>query len=392
MLTKIKDIGIVGTGTTPSMKNTGYYESNDVCFIKPGDIFDDKISYISDSNYYISNKAKEAARLFPKDTVLCVCIGSIGKIGITAKECSCNQQINYISNIINHDPLFVAYSLKSRVNELISIGEDSPIVPIVNKTRFENIQIPTFSKEKEKEIGIELHTLQRMINSSEKVLLEYDELIKSRFNELFGDPLLNEKRFPTEKLSSACPFNVYKGDVDTINGKVWLLNLDMIESNTGVILNKLYVDIAEVGNSVIKFDNDCVLYSKLRPYLNKVVVSYGSGYASSELVYMKTGKRIKKEFLANLLRTKSFVDYIDSKSGGAKMPRASMDFLRNFSLIIPPENLQEQFVAFVNQIDKSKFVVQQQIKDLKELLDKKMDEYFGGWEYEFWIFKWSNRF
>ena len=60
------------------------------------------------------------------------------------------------------------------------------------------------------------------------------------------------------------------------------------------------------------------------------------------------------------------------------MPRASMDFLRNFSLIIPPENLQEQFVAFVNQIDKSKFVVQKQIKDLKELLDKKMDEYFGG--------------
>ena len=172
---------------------------------------------------------------------------------------------------------------------------------------------------------------------------------------MFGDPLLNEKGFSKEKLSVACPFNTYKGDIEIIDEKVWLLNLDMIESNTGAILGKQYVDISEVGNSVIKFDNNCVLYSKLRPYLNKVVISSGSGYASSELIYMKTGKKIKKEFLANLLRNKSFVDYIDSKSGGAKMPRASMDFLRNFPLIIPPEHLQEQFASFVSQIDKLKF-------------------------------------
>ena len=206
------------------------------------------------------------------------------------------------------------------------------------------------------EISNVLIRLDDYVAAKEIQMNQFDELIKSRFNELFGDPLLNEKGFPVEKLSVSCPFNVYKGNVEITNGKVWLLNLDMIESNTGAVLSKQYVCLSEVGNSVIKFDKDCVLYSKLRPYLNKVVISDGSGYASSELVYMKTGKRIRKEFLANLLRSKSFVDYIDSKSGGAKMPRASMDFLRSFPLIVPPERLQEQFATFVNQIDKSKFV------------------------------------
>lgn len=59
------------------------------------------------------------------------------------------------------------------------------------------------------------------------------------------------------------------------------------------------------------------------------------------------------------------------------MPRADMDFLRNFDLMCPSIESQNQFAELVQLIDKSKFIVQQQIKDLQELLDSKMDEYFG---------------
>ena len=58
------------------------------------------------------------------------------------------------------------------------------------------------------------------------------------------------------------------------------------------------------------------------------------------------------------------------------MPRAPMDFIRSFPLPVPPIELQNEFAEFVKLIDKSKFIVQQQIKDLQELLDSKMDEYF----------------
>ena len=55
-----------------------------------------------------------------------------------------------------------------------------------------------------------------------------------------------------------------------------------------------------------------------------------------------------------------------------------MDSLRGFKVIVPPITLQNDFANFVNLIDKSRFIVQSQIKDLQELLDSKMDEYFGG--------------
>ena len=56
------------------------------------------------------------------------------------------------------------------------------------------------------------------------------------------------------------------------NDKYWLLNLDMVESNSGKVLGYNYVSSDQIGASTIAFDTNNVLYSKLRPYLNKVVL------------------------------------------------------------------------------------------------------------------------
>ena len=194
---------------------------------------------------------------------------------------------------------------------------------------------------------------------------------------MFGDPLLNQKGFKTELLSKACLFNDYKGNIDSVDGKYWILNLDKIESNTGKVLEKVYQSLDEIGDSTISFDENCVLYSKLRPYLNKVVIPDSKGYGTSELISMQVNEKINKYFLASLLRSDSFVAYINSKTAGSKMPRASMDVLRNFNLMIPNITAQNRFADFVEQIDKSKFIVQERIKLYQELLNKKMDEYFN---------------
>lgn len=173
---------------------------------------------------------------------------------------------------------------------------------------------------------------------------------------MFGDPLLNEMKYSTKQLAKVCPFNKYKGDVECINGNYWILNLDMVESNSGRVLDKLYQPIEKIGNSTILFNENYVLYSKLRPYLNKVVIPDSTGYATSEMISMQTGSEINKYFLASLLRSDSFVSYINSKTAGAKMPRVSMDHLREFELIIPSIEQQNKFAQFVEQIDKSKFV------------------------------------
>ena len=186
MLTKIKDISKVGTGTTPSMKNKEFYESNDIPFIKPSDLLDEGVTILSKTEYYISFKTKQKARLFPKNTILCACIGSIGKIGITSELSSCNQQINYLIPNEEHDPMFIAYSLLSKKQELINMGSNSPVVPIINKSQFEEVQIIVYNIEQEIEIRKELDSIQYLIDIKTKQIEELDNLIKSRFIELFG--------------------------------------------------------------------------------------------------------------------------------------------------------------------------------------------------------------
>lgn len=195
---------------------------------------------------------------------------------------------------------------------------------------------------------------------------------------MFGDPVTNEKGWEVKNMKDVAPQKAYKGDVPHNNEKCWLLNLDMIVPNTGEIIEKCYFDKNDIGNSTLAFDTTNVLYSKLRPYLNKVVVPNDIGYATTELVPLcPLVDVLDRYYLAYLLRSNSFVAYINDKVAGAKMPRVSMDILRNFPVILPPLNIQQLFAQKIEAIEIEKELIKQSIKETEELFNSRMDYYFG---------------
>ena len=271
---------------------------------------------------------------------------------------------------------YLYYALKGNQDKIMELRSGAAM-PNIKKEVFKNMSLLVdFDKNNQQAIVETLDCIQKAINNKADELLSLDELVKSRFIEMFGDVVRNDKKWETHIITKVCPIKQYDGTLSQVNNKYWLLNLDLIESNTGTILDKYYADKKEIGNSTITFSENNVLYSKLRPYLNKVVLPDGNGYATSELIPFLPLEKINKYYLAYALRSDSFVTLVNSKAGGAKMPRAPMDFIRSFPLPVPPISLQNEFAEFVKLIDKSKFIVQQQIKDLQELLDSKMDEYF----------------
>ncbi len=245
-------------------------------------------------------------------------------------------------------PKYVYYSLVA--NPIVSIGYSRHFKYLKEQS------IRDCSIDEQKRIITELENHEKAISIKKESLSSLDELVKSRFIEMFGDIVRNDKSWATEIITKVCPIKQYDGRITECDGKIWLLNLDLVESNTGVILDKYYVAKTEIGNSTITFSEDNVLYSKLRPYLNKVVVPDGNGYATSELIPFFPLSQVNKYYLAYALRSESFVTLINSKAGGAKMPRAPMDFIRSFPLPVPPIELQNEFAEFVKLIDKSKFV------------------------------------
>ena len=208
------------------------------------------------------------------------------------------------------------------------------------------------SIQEQKEIADKVWSAYRLKESYKKLLVATDEMVKSQFIEMFGNPVTNTKGWKTAKIKDVAPEMPSK---EQLSGKIWLLNLDMIESNTGRIIEKVYEDV-ENALSVQSFDEGNVLFSKLRPYLNKVVIPDEPGMATTELVPLRPEpSKLHKVFLSHMLRGNQFVNYANDIAGGTKMPRMPLTELRNFDCILPPMDKQLEFVFIAEQADKSKF-------------------------------------
>lgn len=237
------------------------------------------------------------------------------------------------------------------------------------------IDLPSLADQQR--IVAELDLLSGIVEKKNAQLRTLDELASTIFYEMFGDPVSNDRNWPTARMNDVAPQKVYAGAISAKDGKYWLLNLDMVESQTGRVVEKALFSPAEIRNSTTTFNEDNVLYSKLRPYLNKVVLPDEPGYCTSELVPLLPKKGVlNRIYLTYLLRSKFFVDYINARVAGAKMPRVTMSDFREFDVILPPIAFQESFAARIIAIDKQKKIINDSIPPAKDLLLSRMDKYF----------------
>lgn len=132
-------------------------------------------------------------------------------------------------------------------------------------------------------------------------------------------------------ISPACSNSMPPSTVE-----VWNLSLDEIESNTGRVLRKTSCLVGDLGSSKCAFDTKHVLYSKLRPYLNKVVLPDEPGVGTSELIpLLPDPQRLDREFLAYYLRSQVFLDFANANTRGANLPRIAMNDLWKHEISFP---------------------------------------------------------
>lgn len=380
MIVTLKELGEISTGNTPSKKVDEYYDSEDICFVKPDIISDTEISIISKSNEYISEKARSKARVVSKDSIFVTCIGTIGKIGIASEgDYAFNQQINAIKPNDIVIPKYLAYNLlysKSRLNAI----SNAPVVPIINKSQFSDftINIET-DKEKQFEIVSRLDKLKTVINLRKIQLIKLDELIKARFVEMFGKfrPSVTISRYVSElrggkSLASAeeCKNKVLKTGAATFG---WF------DPSQYKYLPKDYIPLPEH-----KVESGDVIISRMNT--PELVGACSYVFDAPEDMYYpdRLWKVILKQdsnpiFLWQLLWDEDVRRQIKEQSGGTSgtMNNISKPKLLSIKCIDAPIELQNQFADFVKQVDKSKVVVQKHLEKAQLLFDSLMQEYFG---------------
>ena len=170
---KIKELGNVYTGNTPSKKQSANWNSNNYIWVTPTDINNKKD--IKNSEYMLSDEGFKKARQLPKNTLLITCIASIGKNAILREVGSCNQQINALvpNNDKNVDFLYYAFEKVSKYMKRIA-GKTA--TQIVNKSTFKNISIEVPNLEEQLKIGIFLNSFDKLIEKKVSKI----ELLKQR--------------------------------------------------------------------------------------------------------------------------------------------------------------------------------------------------------------------
>lgn len=376
---KLKELGTIVTGNTPSKQSVENWDSPDIGFVKPDIISDTGISIIDDAAEYISEKARAKARIVGENSILITCIGSIGKIGITAKGTfAFNQQINAIIPNRKVNSKYLAYALLYAKPRLVAIA-NAPVVPIINKSQFGDFEIKVTENTEYQSKAVEvLDTVNAIIESRRQQLQKLDELVKARFVEMFGDLKSNPMEWPVVPFTE---FAKIDGNMTTDYEKYAdypHIGIDSIEKGTGAL--KGYRTVREDGviSGKYIFTPQHIIYSKIRPNLNKVALPDFEGLCSADAYpILPNHSNCNRVFLAIALRSKYFLEYILQFSSRTNLPKVNRKEITGFRMPLPPLKLQEQFAAFVEQTDKSKVAVQKSLDEAQHLFDCLMQEYFS---------------
>ncbi|OBQ44327.1 MAG: hypothetical protein AN484_07620 [Aphanizomenon flos-aquae WA102] len=161
--------------------------------------------------------------------------------------------------------------------------------------------------------------------------------------------------------------NLINNKIEAENSNLSYMGLEHIESWTGKKIEDKNASSEGIGSHFLPND---VLFGKLRPYLAKVYLSDIEGLASTEALVLRCKNNIFPKFLKYYILSRDFINIVDSSTFGAKMPRASWDFIGNLFFIFPPLNEQQKIAQFLDYKTKQ---IDELIKK-KETLIEKLDE------------------
>lgn len=340
MKVAIKDLGEIITGNTPSKSIPEFWNSKDIYFIKPDIISDENINYIKNSKEYISNIAEKKARVVYGKAIFVTCIGSIGKIGvIESGKYAFNQQINAIVPNENVNIKYLAYNLLFNKKRLEAIA-NAPVVPIINKKQFGDFTINIErDKIKQEKITKVLDKISIIIDKRKQELIKLDNLIQSRFVEMFGDPIRNTQNRPTTKLINVV--KMQRGFDLPVQDRNQDGNIPVYGAN-GVLDSHNTARIH--GGGVITGRSGTI---------GKVFYTEGDYWPLNTSLFSVDKHGNNVIYLAYLLQMFDLTRFVE----GTGVPTLNRNMFHNRQIIDVPINEQNQFAAFVHQINKSKFVI-----------------------------------
>lgn len=378
-MVKLGDVCRVLSGTTPDTNNPVYWKGN-LPWITPAEITESS-DIIFDTKRAISKEAveKKGLPLLPKGTVLLSSRAPIGKVAIAGIDMYCNQGFK---NLVCSDKIYNKYLyffLKSKTKFLNSLGRGATFKEI-SKSIVENILIPCPNIQIQKQIAERLDKVQELIAKQKEQISKLDLLIKSRFLDMFGDPISNPKKWPTRRMGDI--FKITSGGTPSRkksenfeNGTIpWVKTGDLnvpvltytVECITEMGLQNSSAKLFPVGTVLL------AMYGATIGAVSILGIEACSNQACAAFLPVDTISPIYLYFFLFLQKQ----HFIKLGVGGAQ-PNISGEILKREKILCPPVVLQTQFANFVQSVEQQKEVFSARLSHLEVLYKSLIQEYFG---------------
>ena len=326
----------------------------------------------------------EPTKIAQEKDVLISVRAPIGALNIANCECCIGRGLAALT--VNEDICaqeYLWHVLSSKVDELNSKGTGSTFKAI-NKKTLSEIEIPLPPLDEQRKIAAVLDKVSDLIAKRRQQLDKLDELVKSRFIELFGDPLVDDGRYPKRALGALAEVGSSKRIFEkeyVAEGVPFYRTKEIVELSKGnrittelFITRERYDEIRDEYGMPQKGD---LLISAVGT-IGVIWIVDGQNdfyFKDGNLLRVAATERFAPTYLKHLLES-LIGAYKQEMSSGTAYAALTISALKEMQVYEVPLAEQEQFAAFVAQTDKSKLAVQQGLQELEILKKSLMQEYF----------------
>ena len=279
-------------------------------------------------------------------------------------------------------PKYLLYAVNSNsARRQFNAGLKGIGVPNLHLSVIRKTEVSIAPREEQESICNILDCVSSVIELRKKELVQLDELIKARFVELFGNPVTNEKGWNTSSLNDVCdgigdglhgtPEYDIDGEYPFINGN------NLMDGSIEITPATKMVDEKTYKKHYIEMTDNAILLS-INGTLGKLAFYRGEEVMlGKSACYCNLKPNINREFVYGVMQTDAFSGFLESNSTASTIKNVGLKAIRGFNLIMPPKDLQNEYVGFAKQVDKSKSVIQKSLDEAQLLFDSLMQQYFG---------------
>lgn len=249
----------------------------------------------------------------------------------------------------------------------------------LNTDQIKGIQIPLPPLPQQQKISNILDAADALRQNDKALIAKYDELTQALFLDMFGDIKANSKKWDLKPFEYFAKFDTRMTSDFVKYANHPHIGIANIEKETGKLIDYKLISEENLSSGKYIFDKSHIIYSKIRPNLNKVALPNFSGLCSADSYPLKViNENANRIFFAYVLRSESFVDFILTHSTRTNIPKANKEQMKKYIGIAPPINLQNQFAESILLIEEQKAIAQKSLEHSESLFNSLLQKAFKG--------------